>query len=209
MATVRFGKELIEAVVRNAKQKMQPAVDKAKAATVHPAWGQKIYDKLFGDQQALLSGVPTHWLKTKGSIQIKRVGEVRCGTKLMFNGDMFWPATFPTTHLAVYEGGWEDSLTLQDVEDWAEFKAEVMAVNEGVRVATQRQEEFVAMVAKVCNAYTTLAPALKAWPPLWELIPENVKAKHREITVREKTETTLNVDLGKLTAMSTAAKFGI
>ena len=127
----------------------------------------------------------------------------------MFNGDMFWPATFPASPLAMFEGGWEDSLILQDVEDWAEFKAEVTAVNEGVRVATQRQEEFVAMVSKVCHAYTTLAPALKAWPPLWELIPEHVKAKHREITVREKTETTLNVDLGKLTAMSTAAKFGI
>lgn len=209
MATVRLGKELIEAVLNNAKQKMQPAVDKAKAATVHPAWGQKIYDKLFGGQQALLSGVPIHWLKTKDGIQIKRVGEVPCGTKLMFNGDMFWPVTFPASPLATFEGGWEDSLTLQDVEDWAEFKAEVTAVNEGIRVATQRQEEFVAMVSKVCNAYTTLAPALKAWPPLWELIPETVKAKHREITVREKTETTLNVDLGKLTAMSTAAKFGI
>lgn len=209
MATVRFGKELIEAVVRNAKQKMQPAVDKAKAVTVHPAWGQKIYDKLFGDQQVLLNSIPAYWLKSKDRIKIKQVGDVSCGFTLMFSRPMHWPTTFPTTHLATYKGDWEDMLTLRDDEDWEEFKVEVQAINAGVKAATQRQEEFVAMVTKVCNAYSTLAPAIKAWPALWDLIPENVKVRHREITVREKTETTLDVDIGKLTAMSTAAKFGI
>jgi hypothetical protein len=209
MATVRFSKELIEAVVKNAKAKMQPAVDRATAATVHPAWGQKIYDMLFGDEQVLLSGVPKHWLRTKDGIKIKQVGNEKCGTKLMFSGPMYWPVEFPKSHLATFDGGWEDTLTLRDVAPWDEFKAEVEIVNQGVAAATQRQTEFVAMVTKVCNAYSTLAPALKAWPPLWDLIPENAKNRHREITVREKTETTLDVDIGKLTAMSTAAKFGI
>jgi len=209
MATVRFSKDLITMILAIAKQKMQPAVDRAKAATVHPAWGQKIYDKLFGDEQVLLSGVPKHWLKTKDGIKINKIGNVHCDTKLMFSGPMYWPVEFPTIYLATFNSGWEDTITLRDVEDWAEFKAEVEAVNQGVAAATQRQKEFVAMVTKVCNAYSTLAPALKAWPPLWDLIPENVKNRHREITVREKTETTLDVDIGKLTAMSTAAKFGI
>jgi hypothetical protein len=188
---------------------MQPAIDKAKATTLHPSWGQKIYDKLFGDEQVLLSGVPKHWLRTKDRIQIKRVGNVPCGATLSFSGSVYWPMEFPKNHMATFEGGWEDRLTLLDVPDWAEFKAEMEMINQGVAVATQRQTEFVAMVLKVCDAYSTLAPALKAWPPLWDLIPENVKNKHREIKVREKTETTLDVDIGKLTAMSTAAKFGI
>ena len=65
------------------------------------------------------------------------------------------------------------------------------------------------MVSKVCDAYSTLAPALKAWPPLWDLIPEDVKDKHREIKERVKSEAVLSVDIGKLTALSTTAKFGI
>jgi hypothetical protein len=65
------------------------------------------------------------------------------------------------------------------------------------------------MVKEVCNTYSTLAPALKAWPPLWDLIPEDVKDKHREIKERIKNEAVLSVDIGKLTALSTAAKFGI
>lgn len=209
MSTVRFSKELIEAVVKNAKAKMQPAIDKAQATTLHPAWGQKIYNRLFGDQQALLTGVPAHWLRTKDNIHIRRIGNVACQQRLSFSGKMYWPAQFPATPLATFDGGWEDSLTLCDVEDWAELKDEMQVINDNNHRAKARQTEFVAMVTKVCGAYSTLAPALKAWPPLWDLIPEHVKDKHREIKVREKTETTLDVDIGKLTAMSTAAKFGI
>jgi hypothetical protein len=65
------------------------------------------------------------------------------------------------------------------------------------------------MVYKICNTYSTLAPALKAWPPLWELIPENVKDTHRKIVERTKNDVVLDVDIGKLTALSTAAKFGL
>jgi hypothetical protein len=65
------------------------------------------------------------------------------------------------------------------------------------------------MVKKVTEAYSTLAPALKAWPPLWDLIPEDVKNTHRKIVERTKNDVVLDVDIGKLTALSTAAKFGI
>jgi hypothetical protein len=65
------------------------------------------------------------------------------------------------------------------------------------------------MVTKVIEAHATLAPALKVWPPLWELIPDEYKDRHREIKVQGKKEVTIDVDLGKLTAMSTAAKFGV
>jgi hypothetical protein len=41
------------------------------------------------------------------------------------------------------------------------------------------------------------------------LIPENYKNKHRQVVEREKKEVKLDVDINKLTALSTAAKFGI
>jgi hypothetical protein len=41
------------------------------------------------------------------------------------------------------------------------------------------------------------------------LVPEDVKDKHREIKEREKKEVVLDVDVGRLTALSTAAKFGL
>jgi hypothetical protein len=102
-----------------------------------------------------------------------------------------------------------DSITLKDHLVWGEFHADVTAYQQRVAEAVKRREEFVDAVKSICNTYSTLAPALKAWPPLWDLVPEDVKDKHREIKERTKTEVVLDVDIGKLTAMSTAAKFGI
>jgi len=61
------------------------------------------------------------------------------------------------------------------------------------------------------NAYSTLAPALKAWPALWDLVPEDKKDKHREVVVRTKASDTAanlaeEVDLSKLTGHVTADK---
>jgi hypothetical protein len=120
-----------------------------------------------------------------------------------------WPYSLPETKLAKRDGMYSDGIVLKDDLVWAEFLTEVTAYHERVKVATQRQHEFVDMVKKVIEAYTTLAPALKAWPPLWELIPENYKNKHRQVVEREKKEVKLDVDINKLTALSTAAKFGI
>lgn len=209
MATVRFSKELIERINKNARNKMAPAVTKAEEAKPDNSWGQRIYDTLFLEDKPIISQVPAGWLKTVDRIDIDRVGEARCDMRFTFNPPVAWPSTFPNSDVAWKERGYSDSIVLKDHLVWGEFHAEVVAYNQRVAAARQRQTEFVNMVNKVCSAYSTLAPALKAWPALWELIPEDVKDKHREIVEREKKEVVLDVDLGKLTALSTAAKFGV
>lgn len=61
-------------------------------------------------------------------------------------------------------------------------------------------------VSEVLKAHSTLAPALKAWPPLWELLPDHVQAKHKQIVTRNKTTTDINVDVSALTGAITYAK---
>lgn len=209
MATVRFSKELTDSIIRNARNKMEPPITKAKEAKPDNSWGQRIYDTLFLEVKPFITQAPAGWLKTVERIDIERVGSVRCDMRFSFATPMPWPQEFVETEIAKKERSYSDGVVLKDHLVWGEFHAEVVAYNERVKVATQRRDEFAEMVAKVIGAYTTLAPAIKAWPPLWELIPEDVKDKHREIKEREKKEVVLNVDIGKLTAMSTAAKFGL
>jgi hypothetical protein len=38
------------------------------------------------------------------------------------------------------------------------------------------------------------------WPPLWDLIPEEYKNRHREVKEREKKEVAVDVDIGSMTA---------
>lgn len=209
MATVRFSKDLIERIMKNATAKMAPAVTKAEEAKPDNAWGQRIYDTLFLEVKSFIAQAPAGWLKTVERIDIERVGDARCDMWFTFNPPVAWPNVFVTTDIARKERSYSDGIVLTDEHVWSEFYAEVVAYNQRVSITKQRQTEFVDMVYKICNTYSTLAPALKAWPPLWELIPEDVRNKHREITERTKKETVLDVDIGKLTAMSTAAKFGL
>ena len=209
MATVRFSKELIEKIIRNARNKMEPAITKAKEQKLDNAWGQRIYDTIFLEVKPIISQVPAGWFKMVDKICIEQVGDTRCDMQFTFATPLPWPDVFVTTDIAKRDRSYSDGIALTDEHVWAEFYAEVVAYKQRVSIVKQRQNEFADMVKKVTEAYSTLAPALKAWPPLWELIPEDVKDTHRRIVERTKNEVVLNVDIGKLTALSTAAKFGL
>lgn len=211
MATVRFSRELIGAIEKNAKAKMQPAVDRAKEQRPDNKWGQVIYDTMFSEVLHIINQIPKHWVKQKQSFTIEKVCGTPCVLEFKFVTPIPWPSQFVETELAKQHLYWDDKITLKDHPVWHEstFAAEVNTYTDRIRMAQERQTEFVEMVKEVIRKFTTLAPALKAWPPLWELIPDDVKDKHRQVVEREKKEVVLEVDLGKLTALSTAAKFGI
>lgn len=209
MATVRFSKELIEKIIRNARNKMEPAITKAKEQKLDNAWGQRIYDTIFLEVKPIISQVPAGWFKMVDKICIEQVGDTRCDMQFTFATPLPWPDVFVTTDIAKRDRSYSDGIALTDEHVWAEFYAEVVAYKQRVSIVKQRQNEFADMVKKVTEAYSTLAPALKAWPPLWELIPEDVKDTHRKIVERTKNDVVLDVDIGKLTALSTAAKFGL
>ena len=209
MATVRFSKELIDRIVKQATAKMEPAVVKARETKPDNSWGQRIYDILFHEAKPVIAQVPVGWLKHTKQIEISEVGGRHCGMTFEFATPQPWPHEFVGTELAKKRSSYGDSLSLKEHLVWREFHAEVTAYHQRVQEAAKRRDEFVEAVKKICTTYSTLAPALKAWPPLWELVPEDVKDKHREIKEREKKEIVLDVDVGKLTALSTAAKFGL
>jgi hypothetical protein len=209
MATVRFSKELVDQIVSNARAKMYPAVARADAQKPDNAWGQRIYDTLFADIKPLIANLPKGWVKTVENIEISEVCGRTFGMRFTLASPQPWPHHFYDTELAYKQRQFTDGIVLKNHPIWNEFSDEVAAYHQRRDDAKTRQEEFVGAVKKVCSTYTTLAPALKAWPPLWELIPEHVKCKHREVRGREKKEVVLDVDLGRLTAMSAAAKFGI
>ena len=49
MATVRFSTELSNTILSSARNKMQPAIDRAEQSRPDNAWGQTIYDTLFNE----------------------------------------------------------------------------------------------------------------------------------------------------------------
>jgi hypothetical protein len=189
---------------------MEPAIKRAKESRPDSAtWGPRIYNTMFSDVLGIINQVPKGWLNHREGITVVGVGTTQCSLEFGFGGSRPWPLTVLSSDKFAKKQVYRDDIVLTDHPDWQELKVEIEAYVARVKAAEERQAEFIEAVKKVINAYSTLAPALKAWPPLWDLIPEDVKDRHREVKERTKNAVELDVDLTKLTALSTAAKLGI
>jgi hypothetical protein len=67
---------------------------------------------------------------------------------------------------------------------WNEERAALEAWQRSVNKAVRDVEVAKIAAADTLNSFSTLAPALKVWPALWDLLPEETKNKHREVVTR-------------------------
>ena len=208
MATVRFSTELKQQILDTAKSTMAPAVRRAADQRPSHDWGLRVYETVFGDVLPAVRQVPDHWFDLVGAVKLESVNGVSCYMEFNLPKPMPWPSRFVDTAIARRRSAYTNEIAVTH-ELFADLAAELTQRNQTIQEASKRQSEFVEMVRKVIEAYATLAPAIKAWPPLWDLIPEPVKTRHREVKERAVKVADLDVDLSKLTAMSAAAKFGI
>jgi hypothetical protein len=208
MATVRFSKELQEEIIKNAKAVFDKQAQAAREAKPDEAWGEKIYNILFGEHVPALNAVPQYFLNMTEKIKIEQVGDRSCNLEFKLNNPRPFPIPneFPNMELAKKAGYYDNAIALKDNLVWSEFFAEVAKWQEGMKAVEEKRRVFVEQVEKIINAHATLAPALKMWQPLWDLIPEEYKERHRKIVEREKKEVNVDVDLQSLTATVVAHK---
>ena len=208
MATVRFSKELQDDIVKQARavfDKQIVAVEESRPDS--NAWAEKIYNILFGEHTPALNAVPQEFLYMTEQFDIGRVGDTRCRLRFNLMSAKPWPRKFNDTEYAKSNSSYNSTeINLRDHPAWAELKAELSAWQERVTAVQNKRDEFVAQVKKIIEAHATLSPALKMWPPLWDLVPEKYKEKHREIVERTKKDVDVQVDLGALTAAVVANK---
>jgi hypothetical protein len=209
MATVKFSGELRDRIINAAKAKFNGAV---VYATNDPpkGWGPRLYDIIFGQFAEGVQGLPSYWYDKVSDLHIQSVAGEPVGLVFPLGKNRPYPANMPESKqkdlLAHKRSSYSQELVLHDDPAFEEFRAEVAAWRKRVTSAKARQEEFANSVSAVINAYVTLAPALKAWPPLWDLIPDDVKEKHKKIVEREKSAPVLDVDLDRMTALASFTK---
>jgi len=182
MATVRFSQALTDDILATASKKLQPAVQRVYDSRPDHSWGDKIYDKIFADDLHLVRQLPTYWCKAVDSILVDTVGGLNINMKFNLTTPQLWPASMVDNAVAttnVYSIG---RVVLKDHLVWGELHAAASEYNKRV------------------------APALKAWPPLWDLLDQDTKSRHKEVKSSPKVTATPDVDFDKLTAQITAAK---
>ena len=207
MATVRFSKELQEEIIKNAKSVFGRHLQTAQNNRPDNEWGEKIYDILYGQYTNVLNAVPQMFLTTSNKFKVEQVGSLSCGLEFTLNSAKPFPKEIPDTEYAKKSSGYYgNEYVLKDHLVWGEFFAEVKSWQDRIKAIQTKRDEFVGQVQKIINAHATLAPALKMWQPLWDLIPEEYKERHRKVVEREKKETVVDVDLSSMTAAVVANK---
>ena len=230
MATVRFSQQLKDDIIKNASDMFADDIKKAQE-NVPKDWGKKIYDSIFSPEiQTKMKALPDWYFNPVDAIKlagftnapdeqwkspddttIVEMWKVK-GRALSLSLNMKLP--FPPhdaggfsnnpdgnkSGLAVRFGN-EGSIMFDNPKfEW--LKEPFKAYTKGIFDITKKRNDFIESVNKVMNAYSTLAPALKAWKPLWELLPEDAKERHKKIVERPKIKTgeELGLDLNSMTS---------
>lgn len=209
MATVRLSNALVEEILRNAGLSQTKIVDRAMMSRPSNDWAEKIYTRLLGEEIALVEKIPAEWFHYVTGFRVLWVGNLDAGQlDFTFSSPMRWPRAINNKRGKLIHDGGVDLVLSAD--EWPDLLAEVLEWRDKVKRAKTNRDEFRFSIRKILDSYSTLAPALKAWPPLWEFVPEKVKDKHKEVSVKESKRegVSLDVDLSKLTALATATKIG-
>lgn len=212
MATVRFSQELKDAILGNARATFSNQINAAQVFTPESVTGDEIYFATFGAHATIMEQLPEVYFDMATEVRIRHVrfttpDLIAIDKTFAFTKPRRWPHSIGKLNPILrpsesYGGGFNTT----DDPFWQNLYAEAKAWNDKRIAIIKRRDEFVASVKQVVEAHITLAPALKMWPPLWDLIPENYRNRHRLVVERTKQEVEVNVDLNRMTVLAAQAK---
>ena len=221
MATVRFSDQLKGNIRDNARAMFKESIDKAKA-DVPAHWADKLYQSFFpADVIAKFNALPDYAMKKESNLnfagffnapedvfqtaEYKRNAYECDEIRLEFSKAMPWPHNFePET--TGFKAEWRSNKADFTDSRWDWLKAEFKEYVRKIFEQEAKQEKFLEGINKLMETYSTLAPALKAFPALWDLVPEEAKERHKKVVERKKAEVELDVDLNSMTAAVTLNK---
>jgi hypothetical protein len=209
MAVVKLGKELREEIIKRAKNIFKAKYDAAKKELEDSKLGDEVYNLVMQPYQHHVSQLPSEFFAKADEFQIE-VDNVT--VKFHLNGKKPWfrdqmPENRYTKLTTSY---YNYHLTLKkDNPEFDDYLGKVRFFKEKSQIISENEKNFVGGITKVLDAYTTLAPALKALPALWDLLPDDTKDKHKEVVERKKTKAEdIDIDFGSIASTIIANKLG-
>ena len=186
MAVVRITKELIDSVERAARKLYESAVDTATDA--QPDIGGEVYDLIMEEYKTRIALLPEcFFCKTKDiTIRANLPGLSLMAERWKMSEERMVPEALPETadFSAAYSSYSGLIVSINSGKKFDHIIEQLVVWKTSVHNAEEAVRKTGHNVREVLAAYKTLAPALKAWPALWELLPEYYKDKHREIVER-------------------------
>lgn len=194
----------------------QDKITEAKKSPSH--WGDLVYNKMFSrDLQDKLDALPGGYVGTIDNISVRPISTTAVAVPYSFSCTLSKKMKVPNFAEATLHGlngNWSSGswATIDPAASrWDKFiETEYAPWCQNIRTLEFARDNDVAGAMSVLNAVRTLAPALKAWPALWELLPEGTKSKHKEVVERKSSARVIpSVDLDTLTGRLAAKRMGV
>lgn len=215
MATVRFSQELRTTITNNARKMFLDKISAVRSRPVPSEWtGDAVYDAVFAPWRAHMDALPGEFFYHYATINIRMAGDTSVRAAFTMSDGRRFPRNIPDSAFITRSGyGSTNEFDLKDHPD-SPFKSLVdhyKQIQREVDVLEAQTLTFTAGVQKLLHAHATLAPALKAWPALWDLLPDSAKDKHRLVVNKVNTEKPDldGVDVAALTATVVMNKLGV
>jgi len=210
MATVRFSGELKNNIINSARNMYNDRIQKAKEKD--PTWGDRFYSLAFGSYKDMLANVDPAWLRHGTSFSVRAVvasvdaAGIPCRIDIREELQLTSERPIPTGVLPPeqtgcdMQTGYGVTFTMTDSR-FDQLKDEMATRIKNLQAIERQRDVFVKGITELLDAHSTLAPALRAFPPLWDLLSDSVKEKHKEVRVVEKKEEpVIKADLAALNA---------
>lgn len=208
MATVRITKELTDRLVRLGDLPFGTQYDNARTAASFDHYAEAVWGALWMEHASAVKALPEYAFQHSLNIQARvPVGDTIRDITMALPQRMPMPTVVPDNALIEGSASYNRMIRLRPVPHWDGLIGEVTAWVDTLRTIDSQRKAFRLNLERLLGAYSSLAPALKAWPPLWDLLPDDVKEKHKNVTKREKKEVALDgIDLSSMTATLTVRK---
>jgi|10_taG_2_1085330.scaffolds.fasta_scaffold88000_2 hypothetical protein len=221
MATVRFSELLKSDIERNAKNVFKERIIQAKQNTPASWNAEYLYNTIFSkDIRDKMNALPDKFLETQTNISLNGFHDVPRDEKHNHKNE-FWnvhdsialefsvPHRFPHgSEFPDWKKNWRSMTLKYNAPRFATIQAEWETWMQGVNAIKDKRKEFVKGINKITSTYATLSPALKAFPALWDLVPEQYRERHLEIVTRKKgnPQELGDLDVNALTSEVTLSK---
>lgn len=206
MAIVRISQDLKSSIKDNAERLFADRLDVLWRNP--PNVGEAIMSRLLGPYVETVNLLPPGFVEMTDTFDLVKIGVTEYRIRLKSTNRYPTPDRDINLPLGYVQGSSVPDIKLVDGPVWEDVKAQLDAWVAARKLLADERDAFVKGVMSVLEVHSTLAPALKAWPPLWDLVPEAYKERHRKVVERTKGEEAAapDVDLNKLTATVVSAK---
>lgn len=238
MAVVKLTKTLVDAISSkaymvayhgsNPKGDIEATINKQlKHIDLVPA-GERVYREILGEHYDAVHALPAQMFRTMDCIYVSCIGDVYTdlvlplaeerrlpGTTTAFgtgvisyirNRTVFRQTSGPAPHNHLPRDAAEVRITSALLPDVYQLVKEYTDKRDKTNDEANQMESNV---RKLLSRHSSLAPALKEWPPLWDLLDEETKERHKRVKTTKKqvsSDDDEGLDLSSMTTKLTQAK---